>query len=412
MTTSFLLDNSDRNRPPLLLPSLSSSHNYNNIPIGPIGPSAPIIATTYDNTSSVINAAVTNINIPTDNVKMDNPIVSNNPLDNLARLATNIPRLSMTNEGSVINKPADSNNTTATSPSNNRIPTNATTTIIKRKKKRTKILSNDDILTPPPTKPGTPSTSTNTNNSYSVNNHNNNNNNSNNGVALASTGRHSYPSKYYEKLAEQQGTSSKKRQRIGPSCDKCRLKKIKCNASIEIILKDSRIVGMFNEHLHYTLTDQDIEMFNKNWSHLFGVKLPYTICNIPITKSNNKSNNNSSSSSSPSPPAAASDGSASTTQEPEYQVVVKHLDKLIIFQSCTSCNKRKYKNSESGPTSCKFARGFSRPDINQFNKIKIHMISQTSSTSSSNPSIHKNMPIYDLTINDYQNAGFQLIPLQ
>lgn len=410
MRTSFLLDNRDSSRPPLLLPSLSSSYSYNN---NSIDPTTTTIS--YDNIpSSVVNTTVTNVDLLADNVQTDDAIISNNPLDSLARLATIIPRLSVTNEDSIINQSTDFNNTATTSSSSSSSSSSLTGSITpvattKRRKKKTKIISNVDILTPPPTKPGTPSTSIYTNNSYSINN-----TNSNTDVPTTTEGQ-LYPSKYYKKLAEQ-GASSKKRQRIGPSCDKCRLKKIKCNASIEIILRDSRIVGMFNEHLHYTLTDQDIEMFNKNWSHLFGVKLPYTICNIPIPKSSNKSNDSafpssSSSSPSPSPPSTTSDNNSKTTQEPEYQVVVKHLDKLIIFQSCTSCNKRKYKNSESGPMSCKFARGFSRPDINQFNKIKVHMTSQASSSCSFNPSTHKNMPIYDLTINDYQNAGFQLIPL-
>lgn len=383
MRTSFLLDNRDSTRPPLLLPSLSLLYNTNyNLPNsttfhGNVLPTVPI------NTTVLTTTTTTNNN---NNINGNNMTISNNPLDNLANLATNI--FSTNHDSSTIIHSTDPNVASMT--------TSTTTTTTKKRRKTNRVV---DIITPPPTKPSTPPKSININGIININHDNSSSN------TMNVTERQLHPSKYYRKLAER-GTSSKKRQRIGPSCDKCRIKKIKCNASIEIILKDSRIVGMFNEHLHYILTDQDIEMFNKKWSHIFGVKLPYTICNVPMSKPNSKNNDSSSSSYS-----TNNDASSTANKEPEYQAVIKHLDKLIIFQSCTSCNKRKYKNSESGPMSCKFARGFSRPDINQFNKIKIHMMSMASG-SSSNPSIHKDMPIYDLTINDYQNAGFQLIPLQ
>lgn len=361
MKVSFLLNNKDSNRPPLLLPSLplSSYSTYYN----------PINTTLHSTTTT------TTTTTPTDN--NDNTLISSNPLDNLATLATIIPKLAVNNDNdSITNYSANSN------------PLSSTTIKRKRKRTKSKVIDNIDIITPPPTKPATPSPSKDINIPY---------------LANDTIEKHvSYPSKYYQKLADND-TSSKKRQRVGPSCDKCRIKKIKCNASIEVILKDTRIVGMFNEHLHYILTDHDIETYNKKWSHIFGVKLPSTICNIPTPTKNGTGSN--------------------TKQQQEYQVVVKHLDKLIIFRPCTSCLKRKYKNSEFGPMSCKFARGFSRSDINQFNRIKIHMASLSSSSSSSSsaspssfstvdPSVYKNMPIYDLTIRDYQIAGFPLVPLQ
>ena len=113
MRTSFLLDNRDSSRPPLLLPSLSSSYSYNN---NSIDPTTTTIS--YDNIpSSVVNTTVTNVDLLADNVQTDDAIISNNPLDSLARLATIIPRLSVTNEDSIINQSTDFNNTATTSSS-------------------------------------------------------------------------------------------------------------------------------------------------------------------------------------------------------------------------------------------------------------------------------------------------------
>ena len=451
-----MLDNRDSNRPPLLLPAIPNIHNINNTNNNNNSSTSTTAPTSPNNipTPTLNNNNNNNNNSNTNNTNNTNNTTNiDNPLDRLARLATNVPKLSVRNDplyqyhtapivannqlliktannnfnSAINNNPimvlptpstSDSNtntiNTTTTSTSTSTTTSSTPSTSTRRKRKRRDRSESIASITPPPTKPGTPSSTTDLNNLQ-------------NGLPPPHLPPKKYSSRYYRKLAEQGNPS--KRQRVGPSCDKCRIKKIKCNASIDVVLKDPRVVGMFNEHLHYILTDSDIEMFNTKWSELFGITLPFTICNVPTqpelttmpavfkngTESETSSQTSSSEDPSPSPPSQQTNLQSSsssgdnvianfTNTNPDYQVVVKHLDKLIIFQPCTSCNKRKYKNVEQGPTSCKFARGFSRPDINQFNKIKINMMT-------TNPNITKNMPIYDLTTTDYQNAGYKLIPL-
>lgn len=171
-------------------------------------------------------------------------------------------------------------------------------------------------------------------------------------------------------------TPNAKRQRIGPSCDKCRLKKIKCNAKVEIILQDDRIIPLISEKLHYCLMKNDV---------LNNLPLLVNQLNVPQDVINLLQINN-------------------------QLRLIKHIDKLILFQPCNSCIKRKaaastqnYSTTDNGATKnptlpsfddtlfCTFSKGFTRADINIFGKISMRL---------------KGRAIKDMTYSDYRRAGF------
>ncbi|CAI4812114.1 BAH_G0054790.mRNA.1.CDS.1 [Saccharomyces cerevisiae] len=138
----------------------------------------------------------------------------------------------------------------------------------------------------------------------------------------------------------------RKRQRDGPSCDSCRTKKIKCNATIIIFLQDRNLISSISSNLHYTLSQDDINQFRMK----FFRKLPDVI----------------------------------GTYE-----VIKHLDKIVLFKACTSCSRRNQKNGK-----CLFSRGFTKSDMNVFSKINSKL---------------KDKSIFEMTVDDYVAAGFQTL---
>ncbi|KAF4001896.1 hypothetical protein FOB22_005598 [Saccharomyces cerevisiae] len=138
----------------------------------------------------------------------------------------------------------------------------------------------------------------------------------------------------------------RKRQRDGPSCDSCRTKKIKCNATIIIFLQDRNLISSISSNLHYTLSQDDINQFRMK----FFRKLPDVM----------------------------------GTYE-----VIKHLDKIVLFKACTSCSRRNQKNGK-----CLFSRGFTKSDMNVFSKINSKL---------------KDKSIFEMTVDDYVAAGFQTL---
>lgn len=155
--------------------------------------------------------------------------------------------------------------------------------------------------------------------------------------------------------------TASKRQRIGPSCDTCRLKKTKCNAKIEIILfdtdflnKSSKLNNVLNSNLlHYQLNLNDI---NNLINYFSSIENNNTTNIILIEKLNNLKEN---------------------------EKLIKHLDKLILFTPCSSCVKRNLNIN----CICNFSKGFTRSDINAFKKMLKKSINKKS--------------IYQLDINDY-----------
>ncbi|KAL3233606.1 Sterol uptake protein 1 [Nakaseomyces bracarensis] len=152
-------------------------------------------------------------------------------------------------------------------------------------------------------------------------------------------------------------SAGSKRQRIGPSCDKCRSKKIKCDAKIEILCQDEAILHMFSNNLHHQLSKYEIE--EKLRSEIFSKSSAFAY----ISK----------------------DLFARIEQRSEVSQVIKHLDKIIYFEPCTSCSRKKHIGS------CTFSKGFTRADINVFSKIGSRVAQK---------------PIFEMTIKEYKKAGF------
>ena len=152
-------------------------------------------------------------------------------------------------------------------------------------------------------------------------------------------------------------SSISKRQRSGPSCDKCRLKKIKCNAKIEILLQDDTIIPLISNKLRYVLTPNDILLYR-------GTLLQ----NIAI-------------------PDDVIEGTSS-------RKLIKHIDKLVLLTPCLPCIKKKHSSSSTNfqkSNNCTFSKGFTRADINISSKISLKF---------------KDKTIYDITYDDYKSTNF------
>ena len=160
-------------------------------------------------------------------------------------------------------------------------------------------------------------------------------------------------------------STSFKRQRIGPSCDNCRSKKIKCSASIEILIQDNSIIKLYSEHLHHIFTKSEIDSLLDSRNSIQD--------NLNIPKS------------------LFSDDSQSGP------MLIKHLDKIILFSPCTSCMKKKHiYKSEVDTCNCTFSKGFTRGDINVFSKIFKKLNATESNTKNS---------INDVLVTDYELIG-------
>ncbi|CAI4062007.1 hypothetical protein N7582_002023 [Saccharomyces uvarum] len=154
--------------------------------------------------------------------------------------------------------------------------------------------------------------------------------------------------------------SNSKRQRSGPSCDKCRLKKIKCNAKIEILLQDDSIIPLISDKLRYILTPTDIQLHKGTL--LQNITLPDDVI----------------------------EGTSS-------RKLIKHIDKLVLLTPCLPCTKKRHGHSSSSSSStfsknvnCTFSKGFTRADINVSSKIS---------------SKFKDKTIYDITYDDYKTTN-------
>lgn len=161
--------------------------------------------------------------------------------------------------------------------------------------------------------------------------------------------------------------NSAKRQRIGPSCDGCRLKKIKCDASIEILLQDESIIPLFVKELHHVFTRQEI--LDHSDTLLKRLGLPDSILEETAQD------------------AADEEQNSTAGRKP---VLIKHIDKVVLFRCCSSCRKRRISNGHNHDC-CVFSKGFTRADINVFSKISSKVQG-------------KSMAEMDIT--DYRNAGF------
>lgn len=101
--------------------------------------------------------------------------------------------------------------------------------------------------------------------------------------------------------------SPKRRQRLGPSCDSCRVRKVKCNADIVIVLKDMAAAA------------ETSTLYNKVD---FAPLLKQEVTSVPL--------------------------------DSEYQLISSH-NKLIKFKPCTNCTAR--------TIDCCFSKGFTKEDM-------------------------------------------------
>lgn len=152
-------------------------------------------------------------------------------------------------------------------------------------------------------------------------------------------------------------STTNKRQRIGPSCDKCRSKKIKCDAKIEILCQDEAILQLFSNNLHHQLTKYEID--EKLKSEIFSKSSAFAYISKDLFNR--------------------------IEQRSEDSQIIKHLDKIIYFEPCTSCSRKKHIGS------CTFSKGFTRADINVFSKIGSRVAQK---------------PIFEMTLKEYKKAGF------
>lgn len=171
-------------------------------------------------------------------------------------------------------------------------------------------------------------------------------------------------------------SSNAKRQRIGPSCDGCRLKKIKCDATIDILLQDESITSLFSEKLHHIFTKGEI---SENLDTVFkNLDLPKELFEEATTSGD--------------VPTETFDTASSSLREP---ILIKHIDKIILFKPCNSCRKRRSSNnshnSHSDKNCCIFSKGFTRADINVFSKISSRV---------------KDKSMIEMDLSDYRDAGF------
>lgn len=147
-------------------------------------------------------------------------------------------------------------------------------------------------------------------------------------------------------------SSSKwKRQRTGPSCDVCRSKKIKCDATIIVLWQDGWLLSMAgreaeDQSLHYPL---NIE----NCPERILEKIPKEI--------------------------------VQQLRERKDMSLVRHLDKLIVFTPCSSCWKKK-------ACACNFSKGFTRADVAVYSNL--------------NKKLGKRGALGDFTVKDYLSAGY------
>lgn len=209
------------------------------------------------------------------------------------------------------------------------------------------------------------------------------------------------PSQKSQSRSRKSSGNSAKRQRVGPSCDKCRVKKIKCDAQSDIVVQNAEVVGLFSPLLHYEFTtdevlnaDSEINQFLRKRNllknkYLIGLK-------DSLSKSHNVTN----------------------------RTLVKHIDKIIVFQPCSSCQKKKNNlllTANSTPIeirqnpkfqkthellishcNCTFSKGFTRGDISIFTKINYH---QKKGKSIGNMLEEEEPSIYKMTTADYFAAS-------
>ena len=159
---------------------------------------------------------------------------------------------------------------------------------------------------------------------------------------------------------------SKKRQRVGTSCNCCRGKKPRCNGQIEVLYQHNSVISSFITKLHHVLTQKDILKCNDEFLNTLNITTDIL------------------------------NGSSS-------KLLVKHFDKIIIFEPCTSCHKkgreskcRRNSSNRNILTQCMFSKGFTKSDVIMFRRIQSTLLISS-----------KEKTIFELKVSDYKRSRRQ-----
>ena len=167
----------------------------------------------------------------------------------------------------------------------------------------------------------------------------------------------------YPKFNMTVASPAKRKQRSGPSCNYCRVKKTKCDAEVTVLLQDRSIVKAINEKLYHILTREEQKDI------LAKISKQHTLSEETLT--------------------ACEEGSVD---------VVKQLDKIIMLDPCSCCckirNRVEIDEDAEFSGDCTFANGLTRKDITAFSNILQCCPDKKS--------------IEELDIYDYEKAGYIL----
>ncbi|CCK69983.1 Sut2p KNAG_0D02330 [Huiozyma naganishii CBS 8797] len=147
----------------------------------------------------------------------------------------------------------------------------------------------------------------------------------------------------------------KKRQRMGPSCNVCRSKKVRCDAKVEVLFRDSAIMHMLSDKLIHQVSLEEARELALQFPKQF--KIPNELY-----------------------------------ERGSDVKLMKHLDKLLLFFPCSSCTRlahKKHINTDKEHF-CHFSKGLTRSDTNIFRRI----FKKT------------RKDIMDMNVQDYSDCGF------
>ena len=155
-------------------------------------------------------------------------------------------------------------------------------------------------------------------------------------------------------LFNKQLSHPKKRQRLGPSCDTCRSRKVKCDATIEVLYEDDRIINEISNKLVYLLKPPEVKELSKTILRYYA--LPEELFVRHEKEDSNR------------------DGDNGNSTKKHYRLL-KHINKIVLFQPCSSCirlRNRRRKNSCADKWKvdhCSFSRGLTKSDASIFDEI-------------------------------------------
>ncbi|GMM38095.1 Sut2 protein [Saccharomycopsis crataegensis] len=150
------------------------------------------------------------------------------------------------------------------------------------------------------------------------------------------------PSSINTHIIHHGGTSKKRRQRSGPSCDSCRVRKVKCDAEIIILKEFDHCSAKYPKSTYHPSSIEVLNDFHPKDYGLSNDQLQAIY--QEYYQSYNSGKNNSQS-------------PKIVKKEVSIHRFVKTPTKLIRFRPCSACNLR--------DGQCHFSKGFTRADISK-----------------------------------------------